>query len=296
MVIQVCEALYADFLQELKAASLNADTDSKHLVARIRICQDYLFKLREAVVKNGFSETRHEIEFFKTLKPKFLSPLIQERAVYQLVINQPKGTKYTLLAYYKAEMEQIAHFFKVNRFQYDYYRRDMVELDHLYFVRGVAPSSSHYCNISAFDPDFSTGMDFLFAEFQAYEAVQDIILERIAQLMDPNTGSLEKKQRTDVRYGLKWTGESINLVELAYGLWLTGQLNHGNASVSEIIRWLEGSLDIHIGRAYRRWTEISRRERVHATKYVDRMREAIITRLQNEDDLQFQKRQVRKKQ
>ena len=107
-------------------------------------------------------------------------------------------------------------------------------------------------------------------------------LERIAALLEnKKTGKLHDGDTT-----LRWTGESINLVELAYGIWLTGQLNNGNATISEIIRWMEASLGIHVGRAYRRWTEISRRDRVHSTKFIDRMKESIDERIRNGEGLQ----------
>lgn len=103
------------------------------------------------------------------------------------------------------------------------------------------------------------------------------VLERIAASMENKTsGTIQNSA------DLRWTGESINLVELAYGIWLTGQLNNGNATISETIRWMESSLDIRIGRAYRRWTEISRRDPVNTTKFLDRMKVAILERIMNE--------------
>lgn len=78
---------------------------------------------------------------------------------------------------------------------------------------------------------------------------------------------------------LKWTGETINLVELAYGVWLTGQINNGNAGITEIIQWLETHFQVKIGRAYRRWTSISKRKRIAPTKYLDKIRDAVLKRL-----------------
>jgi|GEM_PF-4618507 RteC protein. len=108
------------------------------------------------------------------------------------------------------------------------------------------------------------------------------VLERIALSIENKAVVTPEVQPN----ALRWTGESINLVELAYGIWLTGQLNNGNATISEIIRWMEASLGIHVGRAYRRWTEISRRDRVHSTKFIDRMKESIDERIRNGEGLQ----------
>lgn len=109
-------------------------------------------------------------------------------------------------------------------------------------------------------------------------------MSRIGDMLERIAVSLEKDEATPstATPSLRWTGESINLVELAYGVWLTGQLNNGNATISETIRWMESSLDIRIGRAYRRWTEISRRDPVNTTKFLDRMKVAILERIRNE--------------
>ncbi len=120
-------------------------------------------------------------------------------------------------------------------------------------------------------------------------------MSRIGDILERIASSLEKDgtMPATATPTLRWTGESINLVELAYGVWLTGQLDHGNATVSDIIRLMEQTLGVNIGRAYRRWTEISRRDRMHTTKFLDRMRREILERIQNEEEL---KRQQRRKE
>jgi hypothetical protein len=73
----------------------------------------------------------------------------------------------------------------------------------------------------------------------------------------------------------------INVIELAYGLWLTGQINNGNASLNQIVRWLEKSLSVSIGIAQRKFSEISRRKRISITKYLDQMKDAIIKKIES---------------
>ncbi|HZY39712.1 MAG TPA: RteC domain-containing protein, partial [Mucilaginibacter sp.] len=96
--------------------------------------------------------------------------------------------------------------------------------------------------------------------------------------------------QTEATSKLQWTGEAINIVELAYGIWLTGQLNHGNATISEIIAFFEEKFTIKIGRPYRRWTEISQRKQVSATKYIDQLKSAIDKRIDEELTLKRKKR------
>lgn len=78
------------------------------------------------------------------------------------------------------------------------------------------------------------------------------------------------------------TGETINLVEIAYGIWLTGQVNNGNASISEIVLWLERHFEVRVGKAHRRWQNIAGRKRLAPFRYMDEMKEALVKRLEEE--------------
>jgi hypothetical protein len=84
---------------------------------------------------------------------------------------------------------------------------------------------------------------------------------------------------------LQWTGETINLAELAYGIWLTGQVNNGNATITEIMEWLEIHLHVKIGVPFRRWFSISKRKRISLTKYIDQIKAAILKRVDEENGM-----------
>jgi len=58
-----------------------------------------------------------------------------------------------------------------------------------------------------------------------------------------------------------------------------------NATITEIIEWLEVNLQVKIGLAYRRWFSISKRKRVSQTKYIDQLKEAIEKRLDDENGI-----------
>jgi hypothetical protein len=122
-------------------------------------------------------------------------------------------------------------------------------------------------------------MSYLFSKFIAYEHVQYYILEQMGLLINPE---IALHQTADHVADLKWTGDSINVVELAYGLWLTGQLNNGNASLNQIVRWLETNLHVTIGIVQRRFTEIARRKRLSITKFIDQMRDSIFKKIDSD--------------
>ncbi|MDB5135617.1 MAG: RteC protein [Mucilaginibacter sp.] len=116
------------------------------------------------------------------------------------------------------------------------------------------------------DPAFSTNGDYAYAKLIALERLQEYLITELIELDRPcrklyaglgwhgvNERHLEYnlKDRMEAPK-LRWTGESINLLELAYGMWLTGQINNGNVSVTEIAEFLELSFGLEIGAPHRR--------------------------------------------
>src|SRR5690606_36297553 len=97
--------------------------------------------------------------------------------------------------------------------------------------------------------------------------------------------NLEKKRNLDVleKEWLKerrwWSGNKIELVELAYGLYHSKRINGGNAELGEIISWLESSLNTDLGQAYRMFIDISRRKLVSHTKFLDEMKVTLISHI-----------------
>lgn len=78
-----------------------------------------------------------------------------------------------------------------------------------------------------------------------------------------------------LRDSRRWTGEKINLIEIAYGIYFTGQMNDGKADIKDIIGWMETSLNIDLGQVYRMFIDISRRKTTSYTKFLESMSKAI---------------------
>jgi len=82
---------------------------------------------------------------------------------------------------------------------------------------------------------------------------------------------------------MRWTGDTINLAELGYGLYCTGQLNNGAAGISQIFRWLEEKLQVSIGIPAKRFAAIRGRKRLSQTKYMDEMKDSILKKIEKDD-------------
>jgi hypothetical protein len=274
---------YKKWLEELQANLATIENEEMEPLDRVRhtlpMISGLIAKIKAYVIEDGFASVGEEIQFFKHIKPALYAAQLFEVFWYNLSVQKPAGTKEMIKAFYEEELLQIFRLFRTQAFHYQYYKTSATELDHLYFVRGAQPVDIPVLEIIDPYPGFSTTLDYAFAKFMAYERLQVYLLEQLSVLFAENCLA---KTADRERHRLRWTGETINLVELAYGIWLTGQINNGNASITEIVEALEVFFNVKIGLAFRRWFSISKRKRISQTKYIDQMQAAVLKRLDDE--------------
>ncbi|TSJ35936.1 hypothetical protein FO440_23755 [Mucilaginibacter corticis] len=275
---------YEKCLQDLQAEIKLLDEAGISPADRIRqsvpIISRVTADVREQVLQDGFGDAAQEISFFKQVKPQMLALRLFETLFYNLCTGKPEGTPEMLKAYYEAELLQVFREFKVNPFAYAYYKAGACELDHFYFIRDAKLHDLPICELIDPSPGFSTAMDYSFAKFIAYEKLRDHLLQQLTnELIREKVSGAALNELPMIR----WTGDSINLAELGYGIWLTGQVNNGHATITEILAVLESIFNIRIGTAFRRWQSISRRKRLSQTKYTDEMKAALVKRLDDEN-------------
>jgi hypothetical protein len=271
----------ADGLGDVAGQKLSLE---KRLSKALQLIRNLINSLREQVFLQPFKDKPEEIYFFKNVKTIFLSAKIFELELYNLEQNKPVGSLETLCTYYESELEIIRRFFKQYAYLYQYYRTGMTEMDNLYFVRGAEVPTILIPEFGEPDQEFSTYGDYLFAKFKAYESLQDYILKNLARL---NPTVFTNPNPTEELSELKWTGDKVNLVEVIYALYFTGQLNNGNADIAQIIHFMEKHLQIDLSRSYRDFIDIRNRKVSSPTRYIDQMRESIHKRV--DDDLALKK-------
>lgn len=280
MKYETFEQLYVQFtdsLAEVRSAGLGP---VKILSEVLAVCGSVLKELRSMVLEDSFADEAAEIHFFKHVKPKFFALKIFHFELYGLLMGVPVGTKEAVLAFYSTELAFIARFFSLHAAAYDYYRNDRSELDHLYFVRSAEVLLPPIPEMPV-DPEYATAMDYLFAKFMAFESLQGEILKRIAVL----DASLVAPDVAPVERGIKWTGKTVNLCELIYGLYYTGQLNHGNTQLSEIVSVFERMFLVKIRDVHHTFGEIRERKVSSPSKFIDSMAAAIRDRV--DEDLSY---------
>lgn len=261
-----------------------AEVDAKHsdvmesFPGAMAVCQEYLVLLRRAFDGQGALSVDEEVAFFKTVKPRFYAERMYRFERYQLVLNRPVGTDEMVRDYLEGELGVLHRFFSMYRFQYLYFKEKGCEFDGLYFVRGVSLPYSFVSAELDVEAGYSTGMDYLFAKFLAYGRLREDILSELAGLpMAVKVMEPAKKKR------FCWSGEVINLVELGYAVWLSGQLDSGKAGLQEIFRWLEESFGVEIGIPANRFREIRRRKRLSRTHFMELCQSKLLAYMDEDD-------------
>ena len=279
------DSLYLGLSNAIVLVLTNESDPVKILSAAMQEIRKALDLLRMKVLSVPFPSMEIEILFFKMVKPKFYALKIFHFELYGLMMNKPVGSKDALLAYYNQELVFTARFFSIHSGVYDYFRTGRTELDHVYFVRGLEVAVVPVPEMAEIDPLYSTSMDYLFAKFIAYEALQLEILTQIG-VLDGSLVVAADLARPDA--GIKWTGKIVNLGELIYGLYYTGQLNHGNAQLSEIVAVFERMFMVKIRDVHHTFGEIRERKVSSPSKFIDSMAAAIKDRV--DEDLKYKPR------
>ncbi|HVW15813.1 MAG TPA: RteC domain-containing protein [Mucilaginibacter sp.] len=287
---------YEKWLAELQAEIGLLDGEPVAPLERLKhtltLTRGQINAMRDEVISEGFSSAEAEIHFFKKIKPGFYALQIYEVDFYSLIANTPVGTTEMIRSYYEQELLYLFRFFRTHAFHYQYYRTGARELDGQYFTREGKPGDIPVLEIVDPWPGFSSPLDYLFAKFIAYERLQNYLIDQLTVLY-AGVKQLEKNAKQTPK--LRWTGEAINLVEVAYGLWLTGQINDGNVTITDLVLWLEQKFSVKIGVPSRRWNEISGRTHSDPAKFLDRMRAAIHERVNEELGVRERKRKARRK-
>jgi len=213
----------------------------------------------------------------KVVKPKFAALQLFYGEWLLMESNLPRYSAKQLLNYYLEALHHTGWFFNLHYGLFQYYQLEMTDLDHLYFLRGRVAESS--CHLPLGDPSFGTAVGDLFARFIAVEKMRTLLLLRIREM-----GCLNILDGWQMPFGarrLRWTGHIVSLAELIYGLYYTGQLNHGQATVKDITRFIEDAFQVVIENPYDLLTDIQSRKIMSTTHLLDKMREAIRSVMDN---------------
>lgn len=263
------DQLYIQLEEQLAKVSNNMESGISKFAESMHAVTTQLNLLKNYIKEKGFADEPEEIICFKIIFPKFYSWYIYLSEEFNIQANVPIGTDQMIRDYYLQEIALIKRYFNQNQFSYQYYLHDQTALDEDYFLRrNFVPFQQGFVTIPA-DDEFATNQGYAFARFKAYDMLQHFLIKRIRLLYQESFDPLVLQMINNEKRS--WSGEKINLIEIAYGIFYTGQMNNGKADLKEIINWLEVSLNVDLSQAYRMFLDIRRRKTTSYTRFLEEM-------------------------
>jgi RteC protein len=243
------------------------------------ICEEYHFKLKEFIKSNTFQSNQEEIDFFKTIKPKFTSKLYYFISVFNLELQRPSTSQEIQKIYLQEQLGKIKTFKDANTETYKYFKSNATFLDEKCFLRNKRDLRFFLDPIVyQFDANFSTSHDHKIAMILAYDELELYILKELDKLEE----NYKDKENLKV-FHLQWTEKKVSLVELIYSLYAAGVINNGKTEIAELAKFFEQYFNIDLGDYYRKYLEI-RSRKVNPTKFIDSIKAALLKKM--EEDLQ----------
>jgi hypothetical protein len=274
---QFCDQLHAELKSKLpdpmQVSAFSAAELSEVLTAIFHVLKE----IRLFIGEHPFENQRQEIEFFKVIKPKFTSELLYYSALHQLLSKTPTDSLTRKKASLSAELEKCSGFFHDHQELYSYIRGGCTYMDHFWFLRlNTACPAIWFSDLSGLnmDHEFSTPQDHKVAAFLACER---LCLYCEQQLQKLESGPLSILQK------LPWTAKTVDLVELIYGLYLTGAIDHGRMSLVEICSVLEVIFDTKLDNHSYLFSQTLRFRKSGSVKFLPEMMKAIEQKLDELD-------------
>lgn len=194
-VMSELENISAELLKKIEHRLLEIRLDnpapagwSQQSIPYLQKCLDRIYQL---VVKYPFQKRSEEIYFFKYTKPAVMAQLIFMSEVHNAEIFRPsRRTPAQEKDYLADALDDVDAFFKKYEGLYDYYKQKHDGYDITFFVRDVEDRLNFRDLPIEVDPvyfygpkDFSTGFDYMFAKFRAYEMLRDHLENELEALL-----------------------------------------------------------------------------------------------------------------
>jgi len=257
---------YAESLQnEMKTQLDQISKDHVDQLVRypksLELVRLVLIKLKEGVKEYTFSNEVEEIQFFKEIKPVFLSQYYLYKKLFFIKLNEPFSN---VSKYYTDALTEIQNFQTKHLEFYSYCVSGCTHLDMTYFIRSRSVEEPDR------DISFSTYYDRLLAIILANHMLKEFYLEEI--------GRLSNNSRSAMMSTLEWTATKTSLIELVYALKSVDAINHGKVDIKELASLFEKMFNINLGNFYRQFQEIRLRKKAK-TPFLDSLKVTLEKRL-----------------
>lgn len=240
---------------ELKINQVYDDDEDMVKIAEksLILIDESVRNLKEMISPHHFETVAEEVYFFKTLKPQFISKFIYYSTILDIESHKPNAGNKALKKYYEAEQEKLKTFYEEQAEFYSYYRREATYLDQKIFVRNSYDLKMKLSfGFYNFDTSFTTSHDQMIARFLASQKMDQYLKKQLENIGDHPIGKSFSP--------LVWSASKVGLIELVYALYQMRCFNGGNIELSEVIKFVERSLDTDLGNFHKTIFEIRNRK------------------------------------
>jgi hypothetical protein len=250
------------------------DSSKKDEVSRessyIEVIKSHTYGLKNFLYQYKFASQEEEIEFFKHIKPKFVSLLLFHNELFEIELSRPLEREYVIKHYHDA-ISKVQTYINSNLELFKYYYSGSTCLDSKYFL---SDQNKETGTDVMYDSKFCTPFDHKFCMLKANELLKEhltLALER-----------LQERNKTSVCI-LQWTGNKTSLIELVYALQASGCFNKSKSDLKMIANYFEKVFNVNLGNYYRKVRDIQVRKG-GKTVFLDELKEKLQVRLDREID------------
>lgn len=252
-------------LSEIAGKKLVAIAQLRDQLALIR---ELTAELSSWVSGHPFADQAAEIHYYKQIYPEFKAQQIYHVELYNMQLNAPRESPVLLAAHYKLYFSSLIDQLDNFRFYQLYRKLGGSELDELFFTRSGAAESA-LLPVLAESDSYGTEVGYLYARFLAAEMLWDFIAGELEKMAFTGGGKSEKGSR------FKWTGKTIDLIEVAHGLHLQGAVGNGEIGIVDFFSAFGEFFGVDLGIPKKGLDNLMDRKTVGRTRFTDQMRQAL---------------------
>lgn len=225
---------------------------------------DLIHELKTFVRSYKFNSQTEEVQFFKEVKPLFLSQYFYLKRMYSIrLFDSFKKAKHRQAG----KLQLLGRIEKYTRRNLEFYKYCLsgnTQMDALYFTLNTNnPNSPNR------DERFTTGYDSKLARIMANERIKDYIIK--------SSDSIKT-----IQSNLSWTGSKTDLIELIYALHATEVFNNGNVDLKHLAKTFETLFAVNLGNYYRTFQDIRNRKK-EQLKFLEELSKNLNQKLNEKD-------------
>lgn len=266
-----------ELLLEMKEslAALTFENPAKHAREAVEVIFNIILKLKDFALAYEFADEAEKITLYKEYKPLFVSELYYHLKIYRWETERPEPLRQQR-EFLRKKIKEVMDWFDEHKTYSKYVRSGKTDRDKDYYLPGY---EDKLCT-----PLFSFDRDPAFCTAKGQDAALLLANRRLLAELEKQLATLKKG--SGGWFGLpklKWTLKAIDLVELIYGLYLTGAINNGKAELKDIAETFQQIFDVKLDNYSFTFTQSIHYRKSGSIRFLREMIEAILKKLDELD-------------